>query len=155
MSYGIMMAATSLFCMGFIALLYDLSIWQLFSTFLIFMPPLFFSGIWIGFTCLQIMIILGRRGTELGFVVVWFLLPFSGAYYPIEVLPSWGQAISQFLPMSHVFQGMRGYVMHHQDPTIYLLKGYALGILYAACAILVFIYCFNRSKQNGLARLVD
>lgn len=153
--YAIMMAVTSLFCVFVIAMLYNVSIWYLLSTFLIFMPPLFFSGIWIGFTCLQIMIILGRRGTELGFVVVWFLLPFSGAYYPVEILPHWGQVVSSFLPMSYVFQGMREYVMHQQGPTSYLVKGYALSILYAICAISLFVYCFNRSKQKGLARLVD
>jgi ABC-2 type transport system permease protein len=153
--YVIMMSITSIFCMLVIFILYDVSMWYILSTFLIFWPPLFFSGIWIGFTCLQIIVILGKRGVELGHVVGWALLPFSGAYYPIEVLPRWGQMISAFLPMSYVFQGMRGYLMRQQDPTPYLIKGYALSIFYATCAVILFIYCFNRSKQKGLARLAD
>ncbi len=153
--YGIMISITSIVCMSFVALLYDVSMWYLLSTFLIFAPPLFISGIWLGFTCLQIIVTLGKRGTELGFVIAWFLMPFSGAYYPIEVLPRWGQAVSAWLPMSYVFQGMREYVMHQQNPTSYLLKGYALGIPYAIIAILLFVYCFNRSKERGLARLAD
>lgn len=138
-----------------ISLLYDVSLWQLIQTYLIFMPPLFFSCFWLGFSCLQVVTILGKRGTELGFVIGWFLMPFCGAYYPVEVLPAWGQTLSGFLPMSYVFQGMRGYVMYQQDPTLYLIKGYALGILYAISAMLLFVYCFNRSKQKGLARLAD
>jgi ABC-2 type transport system permease protein len=153
--YVIMMCITVLFCMFVIPILYDVSLWYVLSTFLIFSPPLFFSGVWIGFTCLQIIVTLGKRGVELGNVVGWFLLPFSGAYYPVEVLPSWGQKISAYLPMSYVFQGMRGYVMQQQDPTSYLIKGYALSILYAACAVTLFVYCFNHSKQKGLARLAD
>ncbi|HEX2978552.1 MAG TPA: ABC transporter permease [Candidatus Babeliales bacterium] len=153
--YSIMMSITTIFCMFVIFMLYDVSIWYLLSTFMIFLPPLFFCGIWLGFTCMQVVITLGKRGTELGFVVGWFLMPFSGAYYPIEVLPRWGQMISSFLPMSYVFQGMRGYVMHQKDPTSYLIKGYALGILYAIGAIILFVYCFNRSKEKGLARLAD
>jgi len=152
---AIMMSFTSLFCMFFIFMLYDVSIWYIISTFLIFLPPLFISGLWIGFTCLQIIVTLGKRGVELGYVIGWFLLPFSGAYYPVEVLPHWGQMISAYLPMSYVFQGLRGYVMHEQDPTYYLIKGYVISILYATCAILLFVYCFNRSKQKGLARLAD
>ena len=101
------------------------------------------------------MVLLGKRGVELGFVAVWFLLPFSGAYYPIEVLPAWGQKVSAFLPMSYVFQSLRAYVMHQQDPTSNLIKGYALSILYATIAILLFVYCFNHAKQKGLARLTD
>lgn len=152
---SIIMSITSLFCMLVIVLLYDVSFWYLLSTFLLFLPPLFFSGIWISTTCLQIIVTLGKRGIELGFVIAWFLLPFSGAYYPIEVLPAWGQMFSACLPMSHVFQGMRGYVMHQQDPTHNLIIGYVLSILYAIIAIVLFIYCFNRSKREGLARLTD
>ncbi len=152
---AIIMSFTSLFCILVITMLYDVSLWYLLTTFLIFAPPLFIAGIWVGFTCLQIVITLGRRGVELGFVAGWFLMPFSGAYYPLQVLPGWGQMIGAWLPMSYVFQGMREYVMHQQDPTSYLLKGYALGIVYAVCAIMVFVYCFNRSKQKGLARLAD
>ena len=92
---------------------------------------------------------------ELAFVVAWFLMPFSGAYYPIAVLPAWGQKISACIPMSYIFEGMRDYVMYQQDPTMYLLKGYALAIPYAIIAIIGFVYCFNRSKRKGLARLME
>jgi ABC-2 type transport system permease protein len=153
--YAIMMAMTTIFCLLVIWAVYSVPMGYVLSTFLYFAPPLFLSGIWIGFTCLQIVTILGKRGSELSFVVGWFFLPFVGAYYPIEVLPAWGQKVSAVLPMSYVFQGMRGYVMHQQDPTSYLIKGYVLSILYAAVAILLFVYCFNRSKQKGLARLAD
>lgn len=153
--YAIMIFLTSFFCMVVMTLLYDVSLWYILSTFLLFLPPLFISALWLGFTCLQIIVTLGKRGVEVGFVLGWFFLPFSGAYYPIEILPAWGQTLSAFLPMSYVFSGMRGYVMHQQDPTAYLIKGYALSILYAVLAIALFVYCFNRSKQKGLARLAD
>lgn len=153
--YAIMMFITSASCIIIIYVLYDLPIWNMIYTFLIFLPPLFICAIWIGFTCLQIIVTLGKRGAELGFVFAWFLMPFSGAYYPIEVLPAWGQMISTWLPMSYVFQGMRGYMMHQQDPTLLLIKGYALSILYAIFAVIMFVYCFNKSKQKGLARLAD
>ena len=98
---------------------------------------------------------LDKRGIELGFVIAWFLAPFSGAFYPLEILPTWAQKFSAMLPMSYVFQGMRGYVMYEQDPTAHLVKGYVMSAVYALFAIVLFVYCFNRSKQKGLARLVD
>lgn len=153
--YAIMMCITTIVSLLIICIFYDVSMWYVLSTFLIFLPPLFISGIWIGFTCLQIITTLGRRGTEVGFVFAWILLPFSSAYYPVEVLPLWGQKISACLPMSYVFQGMRGYVIHQQDPTLYLIKGSILSILYATCATGLFVYCFNRSKHKGLARLAN
>jgi ABC-2 type transport system permease protein len=153
--YTIMMMFALSMALITIALFYDVSISEILLNLLIFSPPLFLCGIWVGFTALQIISIFGKRGVEMGFVTVWLFLPFSGAYYPTDILPHWGQVISSFLPMNYVFQGMRAYVIYQQDPTLYLVKGYALGVLYAALGIVGFIYCFNRSKIKGLARLTD
>lgn len=152
---GLMMGVTTTVCMCMIPLLYDIPLGQIMYTFLLFMPPLFLSSIWLGFSALSILVTLGKRGSELGFVLIWFLLPFSGAYYPIEVLPSWGQALAAWLPMSYVFAGMRTHLATQEDPTVYLIKGYALATLYALCAVLLFLWCFEQSKKRGLARLTQ
>lgn len=153
--YAFSMLMIAAFCMTLIFALYDISVWSTITTFLMFMPPLFLCGIWIGFTCLQIVSTLGKRGAELAFVIAWFFLPFSGAYYPIDVLPAWGKILSSYIPMSYVFQAMRDYLMYEQNPMPLLIKGYTLSALYAICSVLLFIYCFNRSKQKGLSRLTD
>lgn len=153
--FGIMLLLIFIFCTAFILAFYDVSLWLLVSTFFIFCIPLIFSSIWVGFTCLQLVTFLGRRGCELCFVIAWFLLPFSGAYYPIEVLPAWAQSVSSWIPLSYIFEGMRHYLMHGGNPMPYLLKGTIMSIIYAAVAIIVFIYCFNLSKKKGLVRLVD
>jgi ABC-2 type transport system permease protein len=152
---GIMSIVTVFYCVGLIFLLYKLSIWYLLSTFLIFAPPLFISGLCIGFACLCCIAYLGKRAQELGFVFAWFFAPFSTAFYPMEVLPPWAQAISYCLPMSHVFMGMRKYLIEHQDPTPYLIKGYAMSCGYATIAVVLFVFLFQKSKQKGLARLSD
>jgi len=153
--YAIMTFFAILVSLTIIVLFYDVVMHEIFLNFLIFFPPLFLCGIWLGFTALQILSTLGKRGGEMGFVMIWLFLPFSGAYYPTDILPHWGQVMSRLLPMSYVFQGMRAYVMHQQDPTIYLIKGYVLSALYAVLGVAGFIYCFNRSKIKGLARLTD
>jgi ABC-2 type transport system permease protein len=153
--YLIMMSATSFFCIAAAGALYGISLWQFISTFLLFAPPLIIAALWIGFTSLQLLVMFGKRGVEIAFVITWFLMPFSGAYYPISVLPAWGQTFSSLLPISYIFEGMRSYVMYQQDPTIYLLKGYAIAIPYAIIAMAGFVYFFNRSKRKGLARLVE
>lgn len=151
----IMMFFTFLFCVFVIYLLYQVSISQLLSIYFYFLPPLIFSGIWMGLMCMQIFALLGRKGVELAYVVAWFLVPFSGAYYPVEVLPQWAQTISKFLPMSYAFKDMRNYVMYNQSTTSHLVVAYGLSILYACIALLLFIGAFNHSKKKGLARLVD
>ncbi len=153
--YSIMSFITTIICLAAILFLFDVSLWNLISSFLLFLPPIFFSGIWVGFTCLQICVSLGRRGMELAFVTIWFFAPFSGVYYPIEILPGWAQWISAFLPMSYVFRGMREYILYQQDPLPSILMATIMSIIYALCAMILFIYFFNRTKQKGLARLLD
>lgn len=151
--YGIMTLIIAAVCMGIMSVLYSLPISWMIATFFIFLPPLFLSGIWLGFTCLQFVITFGRRGVELGHVIGWFFLPFSGAYYPVDVLPSWAQKVSMVLPMSYIFEGMRGYVMYGRSFTGNYALGLVLSLFYAMIAIVGFVYCFNRSKKKGLARL--
>jgi ABC-2 type transport system permease protein len=152
---GIILGMISLFCIFVCALLYQISWLQLLSAFCIFALPLFICGIWVSFMALQIIVLLGKRSVELGYVIVWFLLPFSGAYYPVEVLPVWGQTISTVIPMSYLFQGMRAYLMYDQNPTAYLITGSVMALAYASVAILLFVCCFKYSKRHGLARLAD
>lgn len=153
--YIFMVLVTSLVCMSGIFIFYTVNVVALMSTFFLFMLPLIFSGIAIGFIGLSIVILLGKRGTELAFVIGWFLLPFSGAYYPVEVLPQWAQMVSKVLPMSYIFYGMRQYLMYQKNPLPFIVQGSLIGLIYMICAVTFFIYCFNKSKEKGLARLAD
>nr|MBA2306668.1 ABC transporter permease [Candidatus Dependentiae bacterium] len=100
-----------------ISYIYTLTLGQIITTFLTFLPPLFFSSIWLGFTCLLIVLLFGKRGIELGYIISWFFAPFSGVFYPIEVLPAIAQKISAYIPMRYVFEGIREHLMHQKDPT--------------------------------------
>lgn len=76
--------------------LYQVPVWFMIKTFFIFAPPLFLSSVWLGFTALQVVVTFGKRSVEIGYVLAWCFMPFSGAYYPIDVLPLWAQKSEQF-----------------------------------------------------------
>jgi ABC-2 type transport system permease protein len=152
---GIMTLVTIVFCIVLIVLLYDISAWYLISAMMLFAPPLFISGIWLGVMCLQSLAYFGKRADEIGWVLSWFFAPFSGAFYPLDVLPAWAQAVSKFLPMGYAIDGMRNYLMLQTDPVPYIIKAYVMSIAYTAIAIAVFILLFNRAKQRGLVRLFN
>lgn len=145
----------AIYCMGLIMLLYKISFFKLITTFALFAPPLFLTGIFLGFVGLQMLVFVGKRAAELVFIVAWFAAPFSGAFYPRDVLPAWGKIISYALPMSYVFEALRAYLLFGIDPTHNLVKGYVLGGLYALLAIAGFVCMFHLSKKKGLARLSD
>jgi ABC-2 type transport system permease protein len=153
--YIMMISFSAIFCMLFMAILYNINLFSIASNFLLFFIPFLICGITFGFMALSIIISFGKRGTELGYILTWCLLPFSGAYYPTSVLPVWGQKVSACFPMSYLFQAVRECLLYQKDPTINIIKGVSLAILYLAIAVTIFIYCFNRSKKNGLNRLID
>lgn len=153
--YMVEVAITSVIGIAIIGIIYTMPIYEMVYTYLIFFPPLLLSGIWLGFTCLQIIVMFGKSGRELGFMIGGVVLPFSGAYYPIEILPVWAQKISVFLPMSYVFQAMRNYFMKHEDPTLLLIKGYLLASVYATVSVALFVYCFAKVRERGLVQMLD
>lgn len=151
----ILMAITNVYCMGLISLFYNISLIKMLWVVLLFAPPLFLSGIALGFFCLQIIASLGKRAQELAFILSWFFAPLCGAFYPLDILPLWIQQISYCFPMAYAFEGMRNYMIHGINPVTYIGVAYGLSFLYLAVAITLFIVLFNRTKVKGLARLSD
>jgi ABC-2 type transport system permease protein len=152
---GIASSIVFLFSSFIITNFYHVSFVFILHALLLFGLPLFLSACWLGFSCLQVISYFGKRAEEIGWVFAWFFAPFSGAYYPLEVLPPWAQTISHCLPMSYVFEGIRAYLLRAEDPWPYIIKAYLLSICYALIAICLFIIIFNRSKRYGLSRLTN
>lgn len=146
---------TSIYCMLLIFIIYQFSMWTIISTFCLFAFPLFLSGLWLGFMCLHIVTIFGKRAHELAYVLAWFFAPFSTAFYPKEVLPLWAQKLSAYLPMSYIFEGMRNYLIHNENPALPITKALIMSSVYLTISVIIFGYAFNKSKNKGLARLSD
>jgi ABC-2 type transport system permease protein len=146
---------TAFYCIGLMMLFYSVSFWQMVKVFIMFAPPLFICGIFLGFLGLQVLVTCGKRARELMYIFAWAAAPFCSAFYPREVLPTWAQVINYCLPMSYVFEGMRNYLFHGINPLPSILFGLTMAIAYAGLAIMIFAYLFNKSKNKGLARLSD
>lgn len=152
---AVMSCFTAFYCMVLIMLIYGINPALLIGHVIMFVPPLFLCGLAIGMFCLTIIAYCGKRAEELYYVFAWFFAPFSTAFYPREILPHWAQMISDCLPMSYIFTGMRASLMQNADPIPFLLQGYGMAISYLLVAIFCFGWAFKSSKKRGLARLAD
>lgn len=141
------------YCMFIVWLVFGITFFSIGWPIIFFIIPLIISGIWIGFTASTLVIHYGARAQTFVFIFNWLFTPFCGVFYPVEVLPGWGQTISYSIPMTYVFNALRIYVASNIIEWQTLLIGYALALFYAVCAITLFCYAFSKSKEKGLARL--
>ncbi|RMF93798.1 MAG: ABC transporter permease [Candidatus Schekmanbacteria bacterium] len=79
----------------------------------------------------------------------WFL---GGVYYPVDVLPSWLQKLSYFLPITYALEGMRLALL--KGYSIFQLKFHILALLLFCIIMLplsvtIFIFAVQKTKRDG------
>ncbi len=146
-----------LFTMGFgitaVWLLYSINVFKLgFTIFYLFIISII-SGWGIGFLTTAAISYWGQKMQMLAWTVIWFFAPFSGVFYPIEILPSWVQKISAITPMSYLFEGIRSLITTGNIPYSMIICAFCLSLVYLLVSIIIFKYAFEKTKIYGLARL--
>ncbi len=129
---------------------------NLFKTIIPFGPHytiLLLSGWAIGLCSCSLLISYGKQVQHLVWPLPFLFLIFTGAFYPLHVLPDCGVAIALILPMSYIFEHMRTYSQSGFTNYKLLIHGSALSILYFLVALKLFYWRLKASRVNGLARL--
>jgi ABC-2 type transport system permease protein len=155
MATGIIVAALLRTLLGLIPV--SLMAWAFFgySIYSLGLPLLAFFAIlqmfsWsIGLAMSGLVMRVGQSAESFAWAAVFILMPVSGVYYPISVLPHWLQAIAHVLPTSYVFEGMRAILAEktvHWD-----LLAFALGLsaVYLVVGFQVFQWFFRLSRRAG------
>lgn len=98
-----------------------------------------------------------RYGSNIGpltWTIPFILQPFCAVFYPVSVLPPFLQKVSFFIPLTHVFEGMRAAIESGQIDSRYLVDAFILNIIYFVFSIAFFSFMFNLVKKKGsLAKL--
>ncbi len=144
-----------LYCSILIKLLYMIPASFLWHCTILYGPPLFISSLALGLLSLQVVVYRGKRAAEFVFLAVWLTAPLSGVFYPTEVLPTWLQKIGSVLPMTYIFRALRQEVLEGRNPFNQVAMSYVLSTLYLIAALVLFTFSFKKTKEAGLARLMD
>jgi ABC-2 type transport system permease protein len=97
------------------------------------------------------MVLLKGMGAEtFAWAAVFILLPVSGVYYPISVLPDWLQVVAWGLPPAYVFEGMRAVLASEVLRPELLAGALALSVVYLVIGFGCFLLLFNRARRKGL-----
>ena len=101
-----------------------------------FLAGLFFSGLALCFTGIVPQI------DSFNFPTFLFIMPmflFSGTFFPLDVLPRWGQVLAQAVPLTHVVSVMREASLGHLTPRALWDVTALLAVTAPVCLLGIFL----------------
>lgn len=101
----ILIAFTSMFLMA--AIFYHFQITALGFGLALLWINLFIFAASFGIFNVSLVLKYGHSIGPLTWILPFFVQPFAAVFYPISILPPFFQKIAFFIPISHVFEGMR------------------------------------------------
>jgi len=155
MATGIIIAALLRTLLGLIPVslmawaFFDFSIYSLGLPLLAFFLILQMFSWSIGLAMSGMIMRVGQSAESFAWAAVFILMPISGVYYPVSVLPHWLQPLSWALPTSYIFDGMRSILLHGTMQWNLLLLAFGLSALYLMVGFQIFLWFFRSSRRAG------
>jgi ABC-2 type transport system permease protein len=103
----------------------------------------------IGLAMSGMIMRVGQSAESFAWAAVFILLPISGVYYPVTILPHWLQIISRFIPTSYVFEGMRAILAEKTVHWDLMAAAFGLSVLYLLIGFQIFLWFFRRARRDG------
>lgn len=104
----------------------------------------------MGIFNISIILRYGHGIGPLTWVLPFAIQPFAAVFYPVSVLPETIQRIVWFLPLTHVFEGMRSTFETGAFNANQFFTALFLNLIYFSLTLTFFIYMFKVVKKKGL-----
>ncbi len=103
----------------------------------------------IGLMMSGLIMRVGQSAETFAWAAVFLLMPLSGVYYPVTILPGWLQVLAQGVPTSYVFEGMRAILRDHTVQWDGLAISAGLSVLYLAVGFQIFQAFYRSARRHG------
>ncbi|GAA2274784.1 ABC transporter permease [Nonomuraea roseoviolacea subsp. roseoviolacea] len=121
-----------------------------------FMGVLLLLGWSLGLVGIAAVLRFGENAQVIAWSLVFVVQPLAGIFYPVSVLPAPLQAVSWFLPASHVFEGMRTVMAGGAVPWDRLAWAGALDVVYLGLTLGLYAWALGYARRHGkLSRFGD
>jgi len=110
---------------------------------------LFIFATSFGIFNISLVLRFGHQMGPLTWILPFFVQPFAAVFYPLSILPPFFQKVAYFIPISHVFEGMRGVIKTGQfDPQSFWLA-FILNIICLSASVLFFAFVLRNVLKSG------
>jgi ABC-2 type transport system permease protein len=103
----------------------------------------------IGLAMSGMIMRVGQSAETFAWAAVFILMPVSGVFYPVSVLPHWMQVIALGLPPAYIFEGMRAILAEKTVHWHQLGIAFGLSVVYLVVGFQVFQWFFRSSRRAG------
>lgn len=103
----------------------------------------------IGLVMSGLVMRVGQSAESFAWAAVFVLMPVSGVYYPVAVLPQWLQVVAWGLPPAYIFEGMRSIMLEKTVHWDMLGIAFGLSAVYLVIGFQVFQWFFRSSRRVG------
>lgn len=134
-------------------ILYKVRLFTLGFYLLPFFLLLFMTGWWVGFIVAGLILRYGTKVEQFAWSAIYLLAPFSVIYYPLSLLPDWGQRIAMLLPTSYIFEGARQVIYTGALDPMKLIYSFVLNSIYFILALIFLFGSYKKVLEKGLAKL--
>jgi ABC-2 type transport system permease protein len=151
MLLGLVKLTMTMVFMALLALVfYSFNFFALGFALLPFVANLVLLGWSIGVVAVAIIVRYGTKVAILAWSLPVLLQPVSSVFYPETVLPPWLRAVAQLVPANHVFEGMRGVLLHGTFDWTRLAWAAGTNLIFLSLSAATFISAFRSAHRNGL-----
>ncbi|MBI2039569.1 ABC transporter permease [Candidatus Microgenomates bacterium] len=131
------------------AIFYNFQITSLGLGLSLFALNLFIFATSFGIFNISLVLRYGHSIGPLTWIMPFLLQPFAAVFYPINILPEVFQKIAYFIPISHVFEGMRQIIKGGQFDIQSFWLAFILNIFYFTASVLFFAFILKSILNSG------
>lgn len=103
----------------------------------------------LGILNVSIVMRFGNTIGPLTWILPFVIQPFAAVFYPVSALPVFIQKIVWFLPISHVFEGMRAVFATGRFDMNQFVIALGLNLVYFLMVVGFFVYMLNLVRRMG------
>ena len=148
---GLIRAAITSLMLSILAIvLYSFNVFELTWSLIPFVFNLLLFGWSLGMISTALIVRWGPAAETLAWAVPFFIQPFAAVYYPVASLPPAIQWVSQCIPCSYIFEGMREGLNSGGVSWFNLGMATGLNAVYMTLAGLLFVNVMKTAREKGL-----
>lgn len=143
------------FAMGFMCIrfFFGFNIFSIGGTVVPIIISLILSSWILGIFLVSFLMFFGKKAATSIYSIAWVLIPFSGVFYSVKMLPQFCQSIAKYIPMYYIFDGLTQLIKNGTDLSQAIVMSLILNMCYLFAAIAILVLVFKFRKKTGLTRL--